>query len=476
MDTLPNTIEECHQVIRLLLNKLDGISKRLDILETENKKLRLENTQLKDRLNNNSSNSSLPPSKSLKKKKNNRQSSGKASGGQKGHKGHYRELLPSNQVDSIENCLLPKDCLCGGSIKPAGDYVRHQVHELPVLKLHVTEYQLQKGCCEHCNQNHVACLPVGITWGMTGSRLTSFMSDLVARFGLSRREQKLFLEEHFQFHISLGTVFNKQKIVNAAMEAPVAELLPIVKESSSVHSDETGHNRDGKNHWMWGFISNTAAHFSIHASRGKKILKAMMGDFKNIVVSDRYAAYNIFDSSQRQICWAHLKRDFTKLSEKDDRIIARIGKNLLACESDLFKIWHEFKTEKILRYELLYGAQSIRQRIGELLEQGSYTDPKLRAARFCKNLLENFNALWTFLECDNVEPTNNHAERSLRPSVIWRKKYFFTRSDYGTEYVARSASLNVTCKLQKKSSFNFLCTLLQNHFSGISTSALSLMA
>lgn len=476
MDTLPTTIEECHQGLRLLLNKLDDLSKRLESLEMENKKLRIENAQLKERLNNNSSNSSLPPSKSQKKKKNNRQSSGKRSGGQPGHKGHYRALLPSDQVDSIENCQLPKNCLCGGNINPSGDCTRHQVHELPILKLSITEYQLQKGCCENCGQKHISPLPAGVTWGITGPRLTGFMSDLITKYGLSRREQRSFLEEHFQFHISLGTVFNKQKIVNAAMEKPVSGLLPIVKESSSVHSDETGHNRDGKNHWMWGFISNTAAFFSIHASRGKKVLRSMMGDFKHILISDRYAVYNMFESSKRQICWAHLKRDFTKLSEKDDKIIARIGKNLLECESNLFKIWHEFKSEKITRDELLRQAKPIRQGIGELLEQGSYTDPALKAVRFCKNLLENFNALWTFLEVDGIEPTNNHAERSLRPSVIWRKKYFCTRSDYGTEYVARSASINMTCKLQKKSSFSFLCALLQNHFSGISTSAHSLMA
>lgn len=476
METLPTTIEECHQALRLLLNKLDDLSRRVEVIEIENKKLKLENAQLKEHLNNNSSNSSLPPSKSLKKKKNNRQSSSKTSGGQRGHKGHYRELLPSDQVDSIENCQLPKNCLCGGRIKPRGDYVRHQVHELPMLKLHVTEYQLQKGCCENCDQNHIAPLPAGVTWGITGPKLIAFMSDLVTKYGLSRREQKSFLEEHFQFRISLGTVFNKQKIVNLAMAEPVAELLPIVKESKSVHSDETGHNRDGKNQWMWGFISNTAAFFSIHASRGKKVLSSLLGDFKNILISDRYVVYNLFDSSQRQICWAHLKRDFTKLSEKDNKIIARIGKNLLECESNLFKIWHEFKSEKISRDELFLQTRPIRQRVGELLEQGSYTDPTLRAVRFCKNLLENFNALWTFLEIDSVEPTNNHAERSLRPSVIWRKKYFCTRSDYGTEYVARSASINVTCKLQKKSSFNFLCTLLQNHFSGMHTTAISLIA
>ena len=477
MDNFPTTIEECHQAIRLLSNALTDLSNRFTILEIKCTKLEIENTQLKERLNNNSSNSSLRPSSDFKKKKkkNNRESSGKKSGGQPGHKGHHRELLPPDQVDSFQNCPLPDNCLCGGKIKSSDEYMRHQVYELPALKLHVTEYQLQKGCCDSCRRKYIASLPVGVTWGMTGPRLTGFMSDLVTKYGLSRREQKGFLSEHFNFNISLGTVFNKQKIVNAAMEAPVSELLPIVKESVSVHSDETGHNRDGKNQWMWGFISNIAAHFSIHASRGKKVLRVMMGDFKNIIVSDRYAAYNIFDSGQRQMCWAHLKRDFTKLSEKENKIISKIGKNLLESESTLFRIWHDFKSEKISRDELLRQTKPIRQKIGELLEQGSYTDPVLKASRFCKNLMGNYSALWTFLEVENVEPTNNHAERSLRPSVIWRKKYFCTRSDYGTEYVARSASVNVTCRLQGTSSFKFLCALMQNYFEGKNTSVLALM-
>jgi transposase len=252
MDTLPNTIEECHHVIRMLLHKLDELSKRLQVLE-------IENVQLKERLNLNATNSSLPPSKSLKKKKSDRKSSGKPSGGQPGHKAHYRELLPSDQVDSIKYCRVPKRCLCGGTINLRGDYVRHQVYELPILKLHLIEYQLEKGCCSVCSQKHIASLPTGVPWGITGPRLTGFMSELVTKYGLSRREQQSFLKEHFQFHISLGTVFNKQKIVNVAMEHPVSDLLPIVKESHSVHADETGHNRDGKKHWTWGFISNKAS-------------------------------------------------------------------------------------------------------------------------------------------------------------------------------------------------------------------------
>ncbi len=128
------------------------------------------------------------------------------------------------------------------------------------------------------------------------------------------------------------------------------------------------------------------------------------------------------------------------------------------------RVWYEFKQNHITRNELIRCATPIRKQIRELLEQGSYTDPILKVIRFSKNLLNNFDAMWTFLYIDDVEPTNNHGERCLRQSVIWRKKYFGTRSDYGTEFVARSASIQATCKLQSKNSFNFMMKSLQNYF------------
>jgi transposase len=455
---LPATVEGCHDLLRQFFVTVSELFKRVE-------KLEIENRELKERLNNNSSNSSLPPSKDFKKKKKKKPASKNKSGGQVGHKGHFRELVNSDKVDAIVNCKLPERCSCGGKIKETEDYQRHQVYELPEIKLHLTEYHLEKGCCVNCSRNHIADLPEGITWGITGSKLTGLMSHLVSKYRLSRRELKEFLEEQFSFKISLGTVFNKQKIVNAALEVPVSELLDAVKQSPSVNIDETGHNRDGKREWMWGVISSTVAFFSIVSSRGKKALKSLMGDFENIVISDRYAAYNYFDSSKRQVCWAHLKRDFTRLSEKEDKVVARIGKNLLSCEADLFKVWHIFKQGHILRDELLIQVAPIRQRIGDYLEQGSYTDPALKASRFCKNLLEHFNALWIFLSIENIEPTNNHAERCLRHSVIWRKKYFGTRSDYGSLFVSRSASVVMTCKLQSKNAFTFISQVLKHHFS-----------
>ena len=379
LDKLPSTVEECHHLIRYLLQTtIPELFRRVE-------KLEIENNILKERLNNNSSNSSLPPSKDVKKKKKPASSSLNKGGGQKGHKGHFRTLLDSDQVNAVVPCFLPSRCRCGGNLAVKKETHRHQVHELPDIKLSVTEYVLEKGSCVQCGRHCMAELPEGVTWGITGPKLTAFMSIAVSKYQLSRRQLKDFLKEQYHFDLALGTVFNKQKIVNAALQAPVSDLLDVIKQSPSVHMDETGHNRDGKREWMWGFVSETAAFFSIVASRGKKALTSFMGDFKHIAVSDRYAAYNYFESSQRQICWAHLKRDFTRLSEKKDKVIARIGKHLLRNQSKLFKYWYDFKQGHLTREGLLKETEPIRKQIGEFLEQGSYTDPQLRTAGFCKN-------------------------------------------------------------------------------------------
>ena len=191
-----------------------------------------------------------------------------------------------------------------------------------------------------------------------------------------------------------------------------------------------------------------------------------MENFDGVVISDRYAAYNYFTSDKRQICWAHLKRDFTRISEKQEPIIARIGKGLLECQANLFELWHQYKQGRDSRDELIRKTRPIRHKIGELLEQGTYTDPKLKIFRFCSNLLTCYSALWTFIFNEQIEPTNNHAEQCLRPAVIWRKKYFGTRSDYGSDFLSRTMSLITSCRLQSKSAFAALSEIVTSYFSG----------
>lgn len=155
-----------------------------------------------------------------------------------------------------------------------------------------------------------------------------------------------------------------------------------------------------------------------------------------------------------------------KLSEKQDKLVARIGRELLSCQADLFELWPQYKQGCFSRWELIRKTQSIRHKVGALLEQGTYIDPKLRIVRFSSNLLTHFDALWTFIFNDNVEPTNNHAEQCLLPAVIWRKNYFGTRSDYGSDFVARTMSFITSCRLQAKSAFDVCSQILSDHFSG----------
>lgn len=261
---LPNTVEACHVVIRDLMKVISELSHLVHRVE----KLEAENQALKERLNIHSGNSSLPPSKSKKKKTKNTKSSGRSSGGQPGHLGYFRKLLDTAEVDHIVDCALPSHCTCGGEMLKDETVQRHQVFELPEIKLTLTEYRLAKGRCVCCRRAHTASLPVGITMGITGPGLRSFMTELVAKYHLSRRELKEFLKTHLRFDLSLGTVFNKQKLVNAVLEVPISQLLPAIKAETSVHIDETGHQQDGHNAWMWLVASKMAAYFTIAQSRG----------------------------------------------------------------------------------------------------------------------------------------------------------------------------------------------------------------
>jgi transposase len=464
---LPTTVEACRDLIKKLVATFSEVIQRVELLEREN-------ALLKEQLTLNSSNSSLPSSKDrFKRPKKDRPSSGRPSGGQLGHAGHHRQMRPTEEADAVVKCVLPSYCACGGEMELDGTYQRHQVYELPEIKLSLTEYQLEKGRCNHCRQTQIASLPSGVTWGMTGPRLTSFMAILLSKYQLSRRSLQAFLKEHYQFKLSVGTVFNKQRIINAVLETPVAGLLEAMKEGPWLNVDETGHKRDGKRQWMWGTLSSTMAYFLVQSGRGKKVLRGLLGDFKGFLISDRLSAYTAFDASQRQLCWAHLKRDFRRLSEKRDRVVARIGKGLLKQEEQLFSFWNRFKRGELTREELCRQCHPIQKKVHQYLEKGTYTDPTLRAVKLCQNVLKHAEALWTFLHEEGVEPTNNHAERCLRPLVIWRKRYFGTRSDYGSEFVARTSSLLMTCTLQSKNAFDYLSQATRNYFAKLPVPALT---
>ena len=465
---LPSTLPECHNLINRLLDTLDEVNKKVDALmlrvealEVENAALKKENAQLKEKLNQNSNNSSQPPSQDFKgtrkqKVSTKKPGTGRRRGGQPGHKGVTRELLPSHEVDSITRCELPAHCSCGGKIVKRADFYRTQVHELPEIKVQVTEYQCEKGRCNHCRKRYTAPLPAIATKGIIGPRLMSLMSLLTSKYHLSRSLEWDLLKEVFNLKICKATICNKEKRVTEMTASTCETILETVKSGDYLHADETSMRESGKNGWLWTFSNAAVTYFAAKNSRGRKVLRDLLGECQATIISDRYSAYNLFANEQRQLCWAHLTRDFRRLSESAIENIARIGKELLAEKDKLFEQWYAFKNNQIARECLQQNCEPIARAIEFKLTAISNTAPELKAAGTCKNILKHNEALWTFLREEGIEPTNNHAEQQIRPAVIWRKISFGSQSALGSQFIAHLSTVIATAKKQGIKVWDFL--------------------
>lgn len=451
--------------IKSLEERVALLEKLVQKLAQENKLLKKENASLKERLGLNSTNSSIPPSKHWKKNKktqeNNKQR--KPSGGKLGHTGHSRVPLDISEVDQIELIELPENCLCGGPLWVEEECLRHQVYELPVIKCHVTEYQLQKGCCATCGKKHTAKLPAHVGKGIMGPKLRALAHQMVAEYGLSRRELQRFFATHLNFSMSFGLIYKNEARVVQQLQPIIDQFLKTVQDAEVKHMDETGHRHQGKNHCTWIIANDDTTLIQIEKSRGRKVMYGLLGDKAGIVVSDRYVAYEALDPGNRQICWAHLSRDFNRFSMNSDALISNIGNKLKEQQQALFSQRDAFEQELITKGEWLERSEEIAQKTEALLIFGSLTDPSLRLSGFCKRLLKSFDALWTFTLREDVAPTNNLAERGLRRAVIWRKKYFSTRSESGKQFVASSLSLLSTARKRGLNFFEWLHELIREH-------------
>jgi len=208
--------------------------------------------------------------------------------------------------------------------------------------------------------------------------------------------------------------------------------------------------------------SNTHAAFTIHFKRDQKALKSLIGDrIEGVYGSDRWWAYTILSVSQRQLCWAHLKRDFQKIVDRAGDGVW-VGWKGLRYVALIFEWWHYYKAGKCSRKKLKNGVYSIQRRMRRLLEAGIECGEQ-KTARFCTNVLKFETALWTFLDKKAVEPTNNHIERIIRSAVLWRKIGFGCHSLNGCRFVERILTVIKTLRLQSRNVLDYLHQALLAH-------------
>jgi transposase len=423
-----------------------------------------EIAELKRCLNRNSRNSSTPPSQDPPgaPERKRPDPSGRSQGAQLGHRGKGRKLLPVEAVDRVVD-HWPARCGCGRCFadadEEAGEPARHQVTELPEIAVAVIEHRLHRRLCPDCGKATRAELPAGVPAGAFGPRLEAAVATLAVRNRVSRRDTVELMGELFGARLASGTVDAILARTGEALSGPYEDLLARIREAPALNVDETGWKLRGAKRTLWGAVTPTAAVFRIAPDRHEREAAALLGeDFGGIVGSDRWWAYRGFDPDQRQVCWSHLIRDFTAHSEG---LAAQkeFGEAGLDIARRLFAAWDGFQDHGDRR-RLKREVAPLKRELKALLRHGSKGRRNKLTWGFSKNLLKIWPALWTFVEVEGVEPTNNRAERALRGPVIYRKLSLGSQSERGETTTQRLLSASVTCRLQGRSLFGYLADVL----------------
>jgi IS1 family transposase len=415
---------------------------------------------LEERLNQNSQNSSKPPSSDppTAPRYPKRTSSGRKVGGQPGHIGHTRSLKPLDQVQQVIE-LRPTSCGACGVLLLGEDSQpqRHQVTELPRIEPHVTEYRRHTLTCLVCGTETQGACPADMPPGNFGPRLQATTGYLSGRMGMSQRDVTETMEAVFHTDIGLGSIPALETVVSEALAQPVADAQLYVQRQAAANVDETGWREQAKRAWLWVAATPLVSVFLVLTTRGAKGAHQLLGEtFRGIVGSDRWSAYNWLDPQRRQLCWAHLKRDFQKLVERGGAS-QRLGEAFLAQVEQLFRLWQRVREGTLNRQDFQTQVTPICTQVHGLLCQGANLD-HAKTRHTCKNLLKLEPALWTFVHRECVEPTNNHAERCLRRAVLWRRRSFGTQSETGSRFVERVLTTVTTLRQQKRDGLDYLTT------------------
>lgn len=463
----------------------------------EVERLRVENAELKAlvskllarfeeleaRLKQDSGNSSKPPSSDLgRNRKPPVEPSGRKPGGQPGHEGRTREQVLPEEVDTVED-RDPETCAnCG---KPLGEQERldahiRQVTETPEFKAFVQEFRLWLKRCPKCGRTTRGGMPVGAPKGAFGPRLQARVAILDGRFRMTRRETRAIAKDLFGVRISVGSVQACCEAVSAATATTTEAIHAEVKQAASVHADETGFGRCGKDRmWLWVAATEDAEVFRLLSGRGRGQAKDLLGeDFSGILHRDRWKPYEQFEDAMHQLCHSHIRRDFQAMLESGGETGTQ-GAMLKLASDRAFHLWHQFERDEINRQGLIQAMKPIQaeirkrlQRLRDAVRQGSgaFTVGTTKKARgTAGDLLWQWEALWTYVETEGVVPTNNEAERAIRKAVLWRKGSFGAESDEGCRFVERMLTLVGTAAKRSIDLLDWLTQAVQANIEGRTT-------
>jgi transposase len=408
---------------------------------------------LEARLGQTSANSSKPPSSDPPHAKPApaKTPSGKPKGGQLGHPKRTRPDLPPDTVVELrpETCGRCRHPLAGDDPEP----LRHQVVEIPTIRPHVTEYRRHRLRCPRCGCVNCPALTADARGGY-GPRVQAVCAVLSGAYRVGKRGVARLCQDLFGVPISPAAVCDLQRQTAAALELVALEAHAHIA-GRPANVDETGWREGRRRGWLWVAVTASVTVFLVRLSRARAVLADLIPGGPGVLTTDRYPAYDHLPVDKRQVCWAHLRRDFQAMIDRRNTGSA-VGEDLLMHADILLMQWKRVRDGTLTRRGFRQSYLGwIRAEVAALLSCGTSCGCATTAA-VCRELLAVEPGLYTFAAVEGVEPTNNAAERALRHAVCWRKTSYGTDSTSGSRFVERILTVVASCRQQGRDVLEYL--------------------
>jgi hypothetical protein len=289
----------------------------------------------------------------------------------------------------------------------------------------------------------------------------AFAGLLMAYFRQSKRRTALFLGALLKQPCCPALAVKMQTQVTSALRPAYEELVQQLPAQPHLGGDESPTKEGSNKAWLWTFVADLFTVFALRSTRAATVLTELLReDFAGVMTCDRAKMYRAL--GRLQWCWAHLKRDFQALADSEDRVVKRLGHDLLRQTRELFRHWPRCRDGTLSRAELKRCLTPVRRAVEDLLLRGLFSGHP-RLVGMCRELHDHRDWLWTFLEHE-VEPTNSASERALRHAVIWRKLSFGTQSQGGSRFVETMLTVIESCRQQSRDVFAFVTAAVEAHF------------
>jgi len=385
----------------------------------------------------------------------------KRPGRKKGHKPSHR-AKPDNINQELDAPLKQSRCLhCGGELSAPRLEQQYQL-DIPPVKPEVTQFNIEVAHCIQCGRQAQGRHPEQTSDGLGptaihfGPRVLGLAAEMKHALGVPYRKVCHILAEGFGFSASAGGLARAGQRLAKKAEPTYDHLIFSLRQQDGVCVDETSWKINGNNAWLWVFTSEQVTLYTIDPRRAGEVAERILGrDFEGVLTCDCFLAYNPLPYKQQK-CLGHLLHRCDDIADqpRPDTAI-QLSQQVARLLRGAIKLKQQKESHPPWLYD--QACARLEQALDRLLNKAGQPDDE--AARRLVNLLsKQRHRLFTFLYNDPVQPTNNAAERAIRPAVIVRKTSAGNRSEVGAKTHAIITSLWQTCQQQDH---NFLAVVTE---------------